>query len=213
MKNIVLLLFIPAMVFCQNVQIHYDFGHERNYITTTFEMFKSDKYGATFWFIDMDFDHGHRKSMSLAYLEFARYFGFSSINPFSLTLQYNDGTSEFGSLGQVWLSGISFSFSMARLNLAPELLYRHQQGAEKADLQFTLVWLLSYQDVDVAGYVDVWTQDKSTTTKELAVQAEPQIWYNLNPHFAIGSELEISKNFLPTDQWEFMPTAAFRYTF
>ena len=35
-----------------NVQTFYDFGKDRKYVTTTFEMFKGDKFGDTFFFID-----------------------------------------------------------------------------------------------------------------------------------------------------------------
>ena len=35
-----------------NVQTFYDFGKDRQYVTTTFEMFKGDKFGDTFFFID-----------------------------------------------------------------------------------------------------------------------------------------------------------------
>ena len=35
-----------------NLQTFYDFGKDRQYLTTTFEMFKPDKFGDTFFFID-----------------------------------------------------------------------------------------------------------------------------------------------------------------
>ena len=54
----------------QNVQLHYDLGHSiynstdidgrnlsaRPKVTTTTEMFKADKFGSTFFFIDLDFN-------------------------------------------------------------------------------------------------------------------------------------------------------------
>ena len=46
----------------QNVQIHYDLGHTlygeldgRPNVTTTFEMYKPDKWGSTFMFTDIDY--------------------------------------------------------------------------------------------------------------------------------------------------------------
>jgi hypothetical protein len=46
-----------------------------------------------------------------------------------------------------------------------------------------------------------------------AILTEPQLWYNLNNHIALGGELEISKNFLPYDDVKFMPTVAAKWTF
>ncbi len=207
------ILILSAVAYCQNLQVHYDFGQNRNYVTTTFEMFKADDYGATFWFIDMDYNKDKDKSMSLAYLELARYFSFSLFKPFSVTVQYNDGISDFGSLGQVWLTGFSLPLSIGSAYIAPELLYRYQRAAAGMDLQFTLAWIFSRQRIEFAGYCDIWTQDKMKDKKELAVQTEPQIWYNFNDHFAAGSEVEISKNVLPGNGWNLMPTFAIRYIF
>ena len=57
----VCLLFVAIGAWAQNVQLHYDFGHSiydelstRPKLTTTVEMFKADKWGSTFFFIDMD---------------------------------------------------------------------------------------------------------------------------------------------------------------
>ena len=66
MKKLViltLLLVIAVGIKAQNVQLHYDFGgalydkdlHGRPVLTTTVEMFKPDKWGSTFIFIDMDY--------------------------------------------------------------------------------------------------------------------------------------------------------------
>ena len=39
----------------QDIQLHYDMGKDRKYLTSTVEMFKPDQYGSTFFFIDMDY--------------------------------------------------------------------------------------------------------------------------------------------------------------
>ena len=38
-----------------NLQVFYDFGKDRKQITTTFEMFKQDKWGSTFFFVDYNY--------------------------------------------------------------------------------------------------------------------------------------------------------------
>ena len=45
--NILLVGLLSAQT---NIQLHYDI--EREYNTTTLEMFKVDEYGSTFWFVD-----------------------------------------------------------------------------------------------------------------------------------------------------------------
>ena len=48
----------------QNVQVFWDFG--RNHPTTTFEMFKADKFGDTFWFIDHDYVTAEQRKTGVA---------------------------------------------------------------------------------------------------------------------------------------------------
>ena len=57
------LLAIVCQGKAQNVQLHYDFGgalydkdlHGRPVLTSTVEMFKADKWGSTYFFVDMDY--------------------------------------------------------------------------------------------------------------------------------------------------------------
>jgi len=49
-KFILLFFLLPKAIMAQNFQVHYDFGKNRHYITTTFEMFKPDKWGNTYFF-------------------------------------------------------------------------------------------------------------------------------------------------------------------
>ena len=53
--SILLLMIFMGLGFAskaQDLQVMYDFGEERQYITTTFEMYKADKWGGTFFFVD-----------------------------------------------------------------------------------------------------------------------------------------------------------------
>jgi len=68
----------------------------------------------------------------------------------------------------------------------------------------------------LTGFSDLWSQDKimDPGKKELVFQTEPQIWYLITPKIAVGSEIEISKNFpIGPNEWEFLPTLAFRWDF
>jgi hypothetical protein len=113
MKKILLLIVILSFtkIFAQNIQLHYDFGEDRKYFTSTIEMFKPDEYGSTFFFVDFDFAMPGNNSISLAYFEIARYV--NVYDKLAVTVQYNDGfvTSEASpvnysfTLNQTWLAG------------------------------------------------------------------------------------------------------------
>ena len=51
----------------------------------------------------------------------------------------------------------------------------------------------------------------------LVILTEPQFWYNFTPHFSVGSEVEISNNFIYNtydDQTFFVnPTVALKWNF
>jgi hypothetical protein len=55
---IISIVVLTMSSIAQNVQLHYDMGEGRNFITSTVEMFKPDKHGSTFFFIDMDYSAG-----------------------------------------------------------------------------------------------------------------------------------------------------------
>jgi len=43
--------------------------------------------------------------------------------------------------------------------------------------------------------------------------SEPQIWYNITPHFSLGSEVEVSYNFAGAEKFYAIPTLATKWTF
>jgi hypothetical protein len=48
--------------------------------------------------------------------------------------------------------------------------------------------------------------------KEVVIQTEPQFWFLFRPRLAVGTELEISKNFpIGPHSWEFRPTLGLRW--
>lgn len=225
MKKIWLLciFLISGAVHAQNLQLHYDFRQsdnpvlDRGYPTATLEMFQPDDFGATFWFVDMDFDTPDN-GMNLAYWELARYFSLGEETGLSLTLQFNDGVTTTGSLPRAWLAGISYLFNIGDWSLPVDLLYRHAQGSQGADFQLTMVWDKTIWDdrIQLVGYIDLWTQDplvRKNREKEVAVQAEPQIWYRLPAGLSIGGEIEISRYFLPVEHWQAYPTLGVKWQF
>src|SRR6187551_647287 len=89
------LLFLALLLSCfakaQEVQLHYDFLPDREYTTFTFEFFRPDKLGSTFFFTDFDFNR--KDGANLAYFEIARKFNIKNkaIEGLNFHIEYNDG--------------------------------------------------------------------------------------------------------------------------
>jgi Domain of unknown function (DUF5020) len=205
----------------QNLQLHYDFGKafdeknqiDRKYFTSTLEFFKIDSLGSTFCFVDVDFDKGNGGA-SLAYFEIARKFTIHK-SGLGLQVEFNDGTPDF--IVQAWLGGFTYPIKIGSFTLNTSLLYRANQGAKSPDGQVTFVWCQPFfkNKLLLTGFLDIWSQDKFTGSgKDLVILAEPQFWYLFSPHFSVGSEIEISRNFFTFDgDVEIMPTAAVKWVF
>lgn len=78
-------------------QVHYDLGHSfysdltgRPNVTTTFEMFKPDKWGSTFMFTDIDY---FSDGAAGAYWEISREFNLTKNKQWALHLEYNGGAT------------------------------------------------------------------------------------------------------------------------
>ncbi len=213
MALIALLLNLP--VKGQNLQLHYDLGEGREYLTSTLEMFKTDSGGTTFFFVDFDYNAAKTGSASLAYWEFIRYFRVPSLPGLSWTVQFNDGVAPWGPIGDVWLAGVSFPLNLGVVTVATDLLYRRARFSDGKDLQLTMVWFqpLWGGKVTLTGYIDVRSDRPAGSDREIVVMGEPQVWYQVRPELALGGELEISYNFLPDPGWQVKPTVAVKWRF
>ncbi|HEX2868612.1 MAG TPA: DUF5020 family protein [Ignavibacteriales bacterium] len=218
----VLLLFLSGSLMAQNFQLHYDMGKDRHYYTSTVEMFKPDEYGSTYLFVDMDFNRGGNKSASLAYMEIARYVNLPFVKGLSGTVQYNDGliynkdlNMDFP-LGHVWLFGFSYPINLGFVTLNTDFLYRADYLSErKYNAQLTTVWFKSlFNDkINITGFMDIWST-KQAGKNQIVLLTEPQFWYNIYHHLAVGSEVEISNNFIPgKTNLQVNPTIAAKWTF
>lgn len=223
MKKLLLLILVlvPVIASAQNLQMHYDFGKDRKYITSTLEMFKPDEYGSTFFFVDFDYNTPGNKSISLSYFEIARYCSLPFIDPkLSATVQYNDGNVNGFSLGQVWLGGFSYPLDLGFVTLNTDLLYRAHHGMDP-NAQMTISWFKPFLDGKLVftGFMDIWSKDKldnlgENDGKDIVLLTEPQLWYNVWNHLSLGGEIEISNNFIPnSNKVEVMPTLGFKWNF
>jgi hypothetical protein len=231
MKSLLFIIILISLsaAYSQNLQIHYDFGEERKYFTTTLEMFKPDEYGSTFFFVDLDYDFPESRSISLAYFEFARYF--TVYDQVSFTIQYNDGivvsegepVNNGFTLNQSWLAGLSYPFDLGFIIVNTDLLFKKIYNSQTPDGQLTFFWFLPLLEGQLTfnGFIDIWSQDKSIRAqlpsddqKEVVFLAEPQVWYNIIKHVSIGTEVELSNNFLPyQEEIGINPTVAVKWIF
>jgi hypothetical protein len=224
MKRLIVFMFLilAGRAFSQNLQLHYDFGKDRKYFTSTIEMFKPDEYGSTFFFVDMDYNRGGNNSVSLAYWEISRYVNLPFVNGLSATVQYNDGmlhikgTNMDVPLGHIWLAGLSYPINLGFVTLNTDFLFRKDYLSEnKADGQLTTTWFVPFLSgkFQFDGFMDIWSTKQSGENK-VVLLTEPQIWFNLTNHLAVGSEVEISNNFIPGENSvQVNPTLAAKWNF
>jgi len=237
MKKLVLVLFVSLLTlgsFAQNIQTHYDMGKDRGYITTTVEMFRPDKTGNTFFFIDMDYgSNGVKNSPSLAYFEIARCFKLGK-SPFSWHVEYNGGLfrpapAAGSSISNAWLTGVDYSWNAKDFSKGFSLKALYKNIANTPDskpnnFQLTAVWYLDFAKGKLRfdGFADFWREGHTVSNdgfvhnfqdKKFIFLTEPQLWYNCSKKFAVGSEIEISSNFSGHDGFMVNPTVALKYTF
>jgi hypothetical protein len=236
MKTIttIFLTLISFNITAQNLQLHYDFGEDRKFLTATLEMFKPDTFGSTFWFVDFDFDFaGKPRSMSSAYWEIAREFYIPGVRKvkgleqLAFHIEYNDGFLAYkipdheiaaASYNSVLLAGLGYPVKIGPVIVSTMLLCRMPRGMDTPDFQFTSVWFQPVwkNRILLTGFMDIWSQDKllDPDSKEIVFQTEPQVWYLITPKIAAGGEIEISKNFpVGPNEWEFSPTIGCRWEF
>ncbi len=211
----------------QNVQLHYDMGKDRGYLTSTVEMFKPDKWGNTFFFIDMDYNVGDVKGVSLAYFEIARCLKLGK-SPLSLHAEFNGGFGQFkdGSfsgaytINNAWLGGLDYSWNNADFSKGFSLkaLYKNIRHKDNGSFQLTGVWYANFLNnkITFSGFADFWKEENvfmSGKNTDFIFLSEPQLWYNATKNISFGTEIELSNNFGTMEGFHVMPTVAGKWTF
>lgn len=232
-----LLIFVSLLMtgaLAQNVQLHYDFGKDRGYPTTTVEMFKPDKWGSTFFFVDMDYNVGDVKGVSLAYWEIARAINLGK-TPFAFHAEYNGGFGQFKNdpfngaytINGAWLGGFEYSRNNSDFTkgFTLQLLYKNIRDKHDASFQLTGVWYMHMlnKKLTFSGFADFWGEDNVFTEMEGEVEvsettkfvflSEPQLWYNFTENISLGTEIELSSNFGGVKGFAVNPTIGAKWTF
>lgn len=214
-----------------NLQLHYDLGKDRKYFTSTVEMFKPDKWGTNFFFIDIDYNGGAGHHPSLGYMEIARTLKFWN-GPLSAHVEYNGGLLAVGSvyhpINNAWLGGIDYGWHDKTFTkfLNFKVLYKNIQGKNPASFQLTGVWNLNFfnKKLTVSGFADFWREDNmnftnangdaiTPTNTKFTFISEPQFWYNVTSNLSLGSEVELANNFGTVNGFKVCPTMAVKWNF
>jgi hypothetical protein len=230
MKKCIFSLFFFAffgLLQAQNVQLHYDFGNGRNYLTSTVEMFKPDKYGSTFFFVDMDYDLSNAK-VKLAYFEIARDLKFWKL-PIAFHTEYNGGLGQDNlslayQINSAFLNGVSYVWNDNTFSKGITFIAAHKyiSGKNEQSFQLTAVWYLKFwkNRLLFTGFADFWKEKNNFflnaplgTETKFVFLTEPQLWFNVTKHFAVGTEIEIASNFALHKGFKVCPTLGLKYNF
>lgn len=221
------LFLIPLLAKAQNVQLHYDMGKDRGYLTSTVEMFKPDKWGNTFFFVDMDYNVGDVKGVSLAYFEIARCLKLGK-SPLSLHAEFNGGFGQFAaspfngaySINNAWLGGLDYSWNNADFSrgFSLKVLYKNIRHKDDGSFQLTGVWYANCLNnkITFSGFADFWKEENvfmNGKKTDFVFLSEPQLWYNATKNISLGTEIEFSNNFGGMEGFNVMPTLAAKWTF
>ena len=234
MKRFLLLalIFATLSTTAQNVQLHYDFGRsiykslsaeERPALVSTVEMFRADKFGSTFFFIDMEYHKGVNK----AYWEISRELNFwqnSKLNWLSAHVEYNGGVSGvWGTYDDAFLFGATYSGHSKDYSKTWSLTASYKLIPKNAvtahNFQITAVWGITFLRgyMRFSGFIDFWREHWNGT--EYIIMAEPQLWFNFNAikgcekfNLSIGTEVELTNNFVNKGFYA-IPTAAVKWSF
>ena len=217
----------------QNIQLHYDFGRNiypdqeagRQKVTVTLEQFKADNWGSWYYFVDLDLTSKFFRS---AYTEISREFKLGKETPFAAHIEYDGGLSRTGSFQQAGLIGAAYNGHTADFSKtwSVQVLYKQffrdaNDNHAYASAQLTGVWGLNFFDkkLTFSGFIDFWRGEKANGHGCLVILSEPQLWYNFNEHFSVGTEWEFSNNFVyntdPESSKTFFwnPTLAVKWNF
>ena len=226
-----LMLACGMTVSAQNIQLHYDFGRNiytgeeagRQKVTITLEQFKADQWGQWYYFVDFDLS---RHFVESAYTEISREIKLGKESPFSAHVEYDGGLSRSASFQQAGLIGAAYNGHTADFSKtwSVQLLYKqffksYEDTHSYASAQLTGVWGLNFfnNKLRFSGFIDFWRGVKASNGHGcLVILSEPQLWYNFNEHFSVGTEWEISNNFIfnaYNDKTFFVnPTLAVKWT-
>ena len=185
MKSLLLmaLALLPASktLAQTNAQVFYDFGSDRKFVTLTLEMFKQDKWGNTYFFVDHDFNldqmtntdtgkkYEHNMSQGGTYTEISRALNFwqnTKLKNLSLHVEYNGGIYKDYPINNAWLFGVEYFMhdKSFKNTLTLQALYKTiRKTDQNVPMQFTAVWgckdIFGLKGLNFSGFADFWWEN------------------------------------------------------
>lgn len=217
MKKLIFLsiVLLSLSIQAQNLQLHYDFGNGRKYLTSTLEMFKPDDWGNTFLFVDFNYN---ANGPTEGYWEIAREIKKWDV-PFAVHVEYNGGLNALVPLqfNNAYLVGGVYSWNSVDFSrgFSFQALYKYIQGnVSPNNFQLTGVWYLNFLNdkFSFTGFADFWRERQDFIGTKYIFMSEPQLWYNINKSFAVGGEVEIDYNFAGMKGFNAFPTLGLKWT-
>jgi hypothetical protein len=220
-------LGVVGTAAAQNIQLHYDFGRplysrnlsDRPRVTATIEHFAPDKWGSTFFFVDLDLSS---TGMKAAYTEISREISWWEM-PVSAHIEYNGGMNSALSFNDAFLLGATYTYNaedgIYGYTLTPMYKYiRHNRRPH--NFQVTATWYYHFCEglYTFSGFADYWREPSLFGT--MIFMSEPQFWINLNRlrsvdddfNLSVGTEFELTANFIGSG-WYVVPTLALKWQF
>lgn len=164
-----------------NAQVLYDFGSDRKFVTLTLEMFKQDKWGNTYFFVDHDFNlnqmtdpntgkkYEHNMSQGGTYTEISRALNFwqnTKLKNLSLHAEYNGGIYKDYPINNAWLFGVEYFMhdKSFKNTLTLQALYKTiRKTDQNVPMQFTAVWgckdIFGVKGLNFSGFADFWWEN------------------------------------------------------
>lgn len=211
-----LCLFV-LQAFSQTLQLHYDLRHTidpvhngRNFPTLFFEYFKSQtdtssfiKPGAFLFKMEADLQ-GDKNNVGKAYLQTSQSFRLWKPKVL-VSVQYSGGLGVTQPkqysyyIGNSLGIGPSYSYRWLGAYLSTALYYTHNFLTKSSnDMMLSFYWWKGFFNyrMEFAGDFELYTLNKNQGDdftrdlkgKTVSFFGEPQVWFNLNKSFAIGSK-------------------------
>lgn len=234
-RILALALTTSSPVAGQTIQLGYDLRHsadpahnERDFVTASFEYFKSLSYGSALMKVDADLS-ARNGNLGKLYTQLSHSLRFWR-PPVLLHLEYAGGlgliddTRNAYHITNTYSIGAAYPFRIAGNWASTFLAYRFTNfDTPSHDPIYSFWWGRDLgQRVGVTAYFVLWTINRNRgdewtadlTGKKLSGIGEPQVWLNLNRQFAVGSEVRLYYQVFDYDErLQVYPTVALKYQF
>jgi len=212
---VILTILVTFSATGQNLQLHYDF--ERGFYMSTFEMFRIDKYGFSYAFVDFDYDakngisRGHEKIVRVLKTEKMPLGLEVAYEGIVGTYEYPGGTGGF-SPNTCWIFGVNYARYTPNWGFTFSPGYKKIKNVDNFNYIVNGTWYLNFfkRKLTFNGVIEFWSEEGFTDN--IVFNSEPQVWFNATQNLSIGSEVKITNN-RGNEKFEVRPSIALKWIF